>query len=252
MMMTLEITLSLGWEQIKLPLKVIEIFVGCTITSLRKCVKVLRNKTMRRLIFIFICLFFFCSSYGQKKSYTEDAKIKRTILKFLNWHKVDQNADSTNKINSGRLYLPIIVWKQIDTMTKVSINMFGVEADLDHLRSSKVMSETFLNNLRQYYQKIADELEQWTPFPTRNGIFAIPGLNCDVIFGCEPEEILDHIKEGKFTRSYHVYNKAIVKFDISKFSEYIFTLTKRDGIWLIDSFGFDGTHFENRRKGQRP
>ena len=203
---------------------------------------------MRKLVFIFIGLFFFSSSYGQAKSYTEEAKIKRTILKFLNWHRIDQNADSTNIINSGRVYRPIIVWKQIDTMTKVSISMLGVEADLDHLRSSKVMSESFLNNLRQYYQKIADELEQGAPFPTRDGIFAIPGLNCDVVFGCEPEEILDHIKEGKFTKIYQVYNKAIVKFDISKFSQYIFTLTKDDGVWLVDSFGFDSTNFENMRK----
>lgn len=203
---------------------------------------------MRNLIFISICLFFFSSSYGQAKSYTEEAKIKRTILKFLNWHKIDQNADSTNKINSGRIYRPIIVWKQIDTMTKVSIDMMGVEADLDHLRSSKVMSENFLNNLRQYHQKIADELELRKPFPTRNGIFAIPGLNCDVIFGCEPEQILDHIKEGKFTKIYQVYNKAIVKFDLTTIHQYVFALTRYDGEWLIDSFGFDRTNLENMAK----
>ena len=207
---------------------------------------------MRKLIWVVVCLVCNSLSYGQSKTNTESEKIKKTILSFLNWHKIDQHADSTNKINEGRKYSPIIVFKQIDTMTKVNIDMAGVEDYLIHLKSSKVMSDIFINELRQYHQKIANEVDQWEPYPTKEGTFAIPGLDCDVIFGCEPEEILDHIREGKFTGIYQVDDKALVKFDITTIHQYVFTLTRHNGHWLIDSFGFDKTHLKNLGKGQHP
>lgn len=205
---------------------------------------------MKTPILIFLGLLYCSLSYGQRKVNTEELKIKKAVLEFLNWHMINESIN-IKKIDSTKVYHPIIVRKQVDTMTKVVIDMLAVEHYLDYLRSSKVISETFLNNLRQYHQKIADEVAQWKPYPTKEGIFAIPGLNCDVIFGCEPEEILDHIKEGKFSKIYRVYHKALIKFDVTRIHQYVFTLSKPDGRWLIDSFGFDSTNLENMNKQSR-
>lgn len=199
---------------------------------------------MKKLILAFTCSLFFSFSYGQGKNYAEEAKIKKAILSFLHWHKLDQIEDTTKKENSRKMHHPIIVRKQIDTMIKVSIDMAGVEEYLKHLKSSNVISDTFINDLRQYHQKIADEIELWKPFQVKDSEFAIPGLNCDVIFGCEPEAILDHIKDGKFTKVYQVYDKALVKFDVTAINQYVFVLTKLDNKWLIDYFGFDSTNVE--------
>jgi len=122
--------------------------------------------------------------------------------------------------------------------------MNAVEGYLIHIKSSGFVSESFINDLRQYHQKIADDVKNYTPYPKSERRFSIPGLNLDVIFGFEPEEILDHINEGRFTKIYTVYDKAIVKFDISKFKQYIFTLTKVDNKWLIDYYGLDRTNLD--------
>ncbi|MBC6110744.1 hypothetical protein ACFOG5_16820 [Pedobacter fastidiosus] len=199
---------------------------------------------MNKLILILIFSLFFSQGYGQKKENGEIVKIKGTIINFLKWYRLDQIVDTAKQVDSGIKYHPIIVWKQIDTLIKVNIDMKAVESYLVHLRSSNCLSESFINDLRQYHQKIADEIELVKPFPAREGEFAIPGLNLDPIFGFEPEDILDHIKKGRFTKINIIYDKAIVKFDITNINQYIFTLTKVDNRWLIDYYGLDRTNID--------
>lgn len=199
---------------------------------------------MKKPIFIFILSIFSIFSYGQKKGNDDAAKIKSTILNFLNWYRLDQIVDTTNKNDPSVKYHPIIIRKQIDSMIKLSVDMNAVEFYLDYLRSSNYLSESFINDLRQYHQKIADEIEQSKPYPAKEGDFAIPSLNCDVIFGFEPEDILDHIKEGRFAKIRIIHDKAIVKFDITHINQYIFTLTKVNNRWLLDYYGLDRANID--------
>ncbi|WP_231460442.1 MULTISPECIES: hypothetical protein [unclassified Pedobacter] len=199
---------------------------------------------MRKPIFILILSIFSTFGYGQKKGNDDIAKIKGTILNFLNWYRMDQILDTTKKNDPSIEYHPIIIREQIDTMIKLSVDMKAVEEYLVHLRSSNYLSESFINDLRQYHQKIADDIKGSKPYSAREGDFAIPGLNVDAIFGFEPEDILDHIKEGRFAKIRIIYDKALVKFDITNINQYIFTLTKVDNRWLIDYFGLDRTNIE--------
>ncbi|WP_316751666.1 hypothetical protein [Pedobacter gandavensis] len=199
---------------------------------------------MKRFVLMFIGVLFFSLCYGQKTIDTEEAKIKQTVLSFLNWYRLEQSADISRKIDSTKVYKSIVVRKEVDTMIKVSIAMKEVERYLMYLKSSNGLSNTFLNDLRQYYQLIANDVELWEPYPAKDGMFAIPGLNYDVIFGFEPEDILEHIKEGKFSRIHLLNDKAMVKFDITNINQYIFTLTKVDDKWLIDYFGPDSSNVD--------
>lgn len=199
---------------------------------------------MKTLILMLIGTLLFSFSYGQGKANPNEVKIKETILNFLNWYRLEQIADTTKKTDTVKMYKEIVVRKQLDTMIKVSIDMKEVENYLGYLKSSNCLSNTFLNNLRQYHQIIANEVELSPPYPAKEGTFAIPGFNCDVIFGFEPEEILDHIKEGRFTKIYILYDKAIVKFDVTNLNQYLFTMTKVDDKWLIDDFGLDRTNLD--------
>ncbi|PWS27799.1 hypothetical protein DHW03_09485 [Pedobacter yonginense] len=206
---------------------------------------------MKKLVLILIFSILFSVSYGQKKENVDVKNIKCSILNFLNWYRLDEVLDTTKENYPEKEFHPIIVRERVDTMIKLSIDMVAVENYLGHIKSSNYVSESFINNLRQYHQKIADEIRNSKPYPASAGEFAIPGLNCDVIFGFEPEEILDHIKEGRFAKIRIIYDKAMVKFDISRFNQSVFTLTKTNGIWLIDYLGFDLTNFDEYDKKSR-
>jgi hypothetical protein len=191
-----------------------------------------------------ICIISIKLGYGQKSTISDTVKIQETITDFLNWYKLNEIENPTTEqspepdtiINAET---SIIEWNQIDTMMTVRINMEAVEVHLHDLRSSTYLSNSFINDLRAYYQKIANEVKRIKPSPVSEGIFAIPGLNCDVIFGCEPEDVLDHIKEGKFTKIYIVSNKAIVRFSVGRYVNKIITLTKVADKWMIDHFAYD-------------
>jgi hypothetical protein len=205
---------------------------------------------MRKLFFTSICLLsFIIVSAQSKKINAEDIKIKKTIINFLKWYK--QTSDAGNEdtiIDSTQLHKVILVEEHVDSLTKLSVDMIAVEGYLKHIRSSNCVSESFINDLRQYHQKIADEIKKYPLYPKSEDHFPIPGLNLDVIFGFEPEEILDHFKQGNFTKIYTIYDKAIVKFDISKLKQYIFTMTKTNGTWLIDYYGLDRTNLDRLNK----
>ncbi|SDD83304.1 hypothetical protein [Pedobacter soli] len=195
---------------------------------------------MRNLFFSIICLLTINICRGQTKQVSiEDQKIKKTIIGFLNWYKVNENKLENSTIITGF---------NTDTVKKgmiVKINMEAVEKHLTNFNRAGYVSESFLNDLKQIYQNVSDTLVK---HPVIDYFGPIVGLEADPIFGFEPEEILDHFKEGKFTKIYWIYDKAIVKFDISRFGQYIFTLTKVNNKWLIDYYGLDRTNIDKMQK----
>ncbi|WP_291402361.1 hypothetical protein [Daejeonella sp.] len=138
----------------------------------------------------------------------------------------------------------ILVWNEIDTLIKPSVDMLAVEHYLNWLKSSGSISETFINNLRQYFQKIGDELKTFNSSPKTEGIYAILGLNLDVVFkSFEPEGILLQYNSGVFKKISIVKDKAIVQFYVPPSKNYgytkmLFTLTKENATWFIDYIGY--------------
>jgi hypothetical protein len=178
-------------------------------------------------------------SYSQSHERLANSELEKTVHGFLNWYKA-----KGNELKSS----PIVLGFNKDSIKKdsiVRIDMPAVEEYLKNLKKSNYVSEVFLNNLREIYKNVSDTLVK---HPVVDYFGPVPGLESDLIFGFEPEEILDHIREGRFTKIYVVYDKAIIKFDISDFNQYIFTLTKLNGRWLIDYFGLDRTNFDKMNK----
>ena len=101
------------------------------------------------------------------------------------------------------------------------------------------MSEIFINNLRGYFYEIDKVLKKSPPISI-GSIVKIDGLDLDFILqNFEPEDILNHIDEGKLYDVEILENKAIAKFNISKTSvKMLFTLTKENSNWLIDYIGY--------------
>ncbi|MCJ0741384.1 hypothetical protein [Pedobacter montanisoli] len=203
---------------------------------------------MKKFVLIFICSLAFNICWGQKPVNNSDQEgIKNTIIEFLRWYK-QQATQPVETIDTTKLRNYIIEWQEIDTLIKPTVNMIAVENYLDRLRASHCLSETFINNLRQYHQKIKSELKLVKASPKSDGIYSIPGLNFDVVFGSfEPEGIYDRYKSGIFRRISIVHNKAIVQFYIPQSSTYsnlkmLFTLTKEKGRWLIDYIGYYHNH----------
>ena len=168
---------------------------------------------------------------------------KTTIIKFLKWYGEEQSKPTriVDTLESNR---SIIVWNEIDTLIKPSVDMLAVEHYLNWLKSSGSISETFINDLRQYFQKIADELKTFNSSPKTEGIYSIPGLNLDVVFkSFEPEEVLLRYHTCVFKKISIVKDKAIVQFYVPPSKNYgytkmLFTLTKENGSWLIDYIGY--------------
>lgn len=132
-----------------------------------------------------------------------------------------------------------------DTIKKDSIlriDMNSVDEYLSNFKKSNYVSNSFLCNLRSIYKSVADTL---TKYPVIDYFGPVPGLECDLLFGFEPEEILDHIEEGQLSKVSLIYNKALVRFDISKFNKTIFVLTKLDNkSWIIESMDSDRSEVE--------
>lgn len=190
---------------------------------------------MKKLILLCLLLIALCkSSFSQSTNLQEtNNQIKRTAIGFLKWYKANRNYLEKNKIVTG--FNPDTIKR--DSIIK--INTYAVEKYLSNFRKSTYVSEIFLNNLRAVYKNVSDSLLK---NPIIDYFGPIPGLESDLLFGFEPEQVLDHIKQGKFTKIYVVYDKAVAKFDISKFNQCVFTMTKIKGKWLIDYFGYDGTN----------
>lgn len=191
---------------------------------------------MRRIILTaFVVSMWSTFSYGQQTEALINGQLKQTVIGFLTWYK-----DKGNHLMTA----PIVIGFNQDSIKRdsvVSINMPAVDQYLSNLKKSGYLSDVFLNDLRRTYTSVSDTLNK---YPLLDYFGPIPGLESDLIFGFEPEAILDHIETGRFIKIYSIYNKALVKFDISEFNQYLFIMTKVNSKWLIDYFGEDLTNLE--------
>lgn len=192
---------------------------------------------MKRSISILLLSFFCSIVFGQKnESSNNEKEIKSTIVDFLKWYKENEPKLMTS---------PIINGYNEDTIKKDSllrVDMKSVDEYLFNFKKSNYVSNSFLGNLRAMYKSVSDTLIK---YPLIDYFGPIPGLECDLLFGFEPEEILDHIDEGRLSKVYVIHKKAIVKFEISEFNQIIFCLTKVDNNqWIIDNLDYDWTNAE--------
>ena len=172
--------------------------------------------------------------YGQEKN-DDKLKIKHTITSFLHWYKKNEHKIETVQIIKG---LNEKEEKKGDSLAR--IDMDAVDVYLANLKKSTFVSQSFLYNLLSYYQKIADTLKK---YPLVDYFGPIGGLEADLILGFEPEEVLSRYNKGIFRRISIVKDKTIVQFYIPPsqgygYTKMLFTLTKENGIWLIDYIGY--------------
>jgi len=192
---------------------------------------------MKRSISILLLSFFCSIVFGQEnESLNNEKEIKSTIVDFLKWYKENEPKLMTSSIINGY---------NEDTIKKDSllrVDMKSVDEYLFNFKKSNYVSNSFLGNLRAIYKSVSDTLIK---YPLIDYFGPVPGLECDLLFGFEPEEILDHINEGRLSKVYVIYKKAIVKFEISEFNQMIFCLTKVDNNrWIIDNLDYDWTNAE--------
>lgn len=188
---------------------------------------------MKKIIPIII-LFVLCSSaFSQQKKLTQDQRqIQKTVKGFLNWYK---------KLGHDTVNVPrLINGGYPDTTTFMQINMDTIEKYLDLYKKSTYVSKSFINNLRQTYKEISNDL-----LLSKRNEGLIDGMETDLILDSfEPEKVLDHVKEGKFLLIYVLSNKAIVKFTIGNQLKLLFSLTKStDKIWQIEDIGYYEKYF---------
>ncbi|RZK20678.1 MAG: hypothetical protein EOO86_03620 [Pedobacter sp.] len=192
---------------------------------------------MKRSISILLLSFFCSIVFGQEnESLNNEKEIKSTIVDFLKWYKENEPKLMTSSIINGY---------NEDTIKKDSllrVDMKSVDEYLFNFKKSNYVSNSFLGNLRAIYKSVSDTLIK---YPLIDYFGPVPGLECDLLFGFEPEEILDHINDGRLSKVYVIYKKAIVKFEISEFNQMIFCLTKVDNNrWIIDNLDYDWTNAE--------
>lgn len=187
----------------------------------------------KNLFAILVSLFIGYTCFGQTKTApAEAAKIKKTIIGFLEWYRAESN-DTTTK--------PYRIFKggYPDTTTKVRVDTAGLIQYLDSFRKSGFVSEAYINNL---FIDFLNKDKRLSAYPIMKELIQIPELNDQYILNTfEPEEILNHIDGSKITHAYIIYKKALVRLYISKYVSMVFTLTKVDGKWLIDYLGGDAT-----------
>lgn len=186
---------------------------------------------MKKLFFLLLILFSF-EAFSQSKS-LEKAKIKSTIIDFLNWYKIYETDTTFKGYNITTGGYP-------DSTTQRLIDFNGLEKYLLDINQKNYLSQTFLNDLRRYFFHINEEMKL---VPPQNELNAIPGLGTDLILSTfEPEEILDHVDEGRFNKINIIYNKTLVRFRIRKEIEMLFVLTRWKENWQIDYIGSDNTY----------
>lgn len=186
---------------------------------------------MKRILFIAM---FFCVSLNLNAQQTLNDSISQTIVCFLRWHKVNHLQDLDNQ--KYAIIKNIIISKKLK---KQSINKINLEKYLSFFRYSKLLSETYINNLRGYFYDM-DKILKKSPPVSIGSIVKIDGLDLDFILqSFEPEEILNHIDDSKLGEVLVLENKAIAKFNIpSTHIKMLFTLTKVNEKWLIDYIGY--------------
>jgi hypothetical protein len=148
----------------------------------------MKKKSLIILILLFSILSGFSQTAQPKKI---ESAIKITIVGFLKWYKENEPKLTTSAIVKGY---------NEDTIKKDSIlrvDMRSVDEYLSNFRKSNFVSDSFLGALRFKYKSVSDSL---TKYPVIDYFGPVSGLECDLLFGFEPEEILDHADEGKISK----------------------------------------------------
>lgn len=192
---------------------------------------------MKKILLLLITCLFVLSTYAQKVTKgTAELEIENTITNFLTWYKANEAKLQTSAIIRG--YNPDTVKK--DSLLRIDMN--SVDEYLSNFNRSNYVSNIFLAHLRSIYKSVADTLKK---YPTYDYFGPVPGLECDLLLGFEPELVLDHISKGRLSKVYIINNKALVRFNISKFIMLKLVLTKGlDGKWLIDDMSYDTTKLD--------
>jgi len=175
---------------------------------------------------------------GKHSSSLADRRgIETTLIRFLKWHKKEDQAPNPASENKTSPY--ITKGGYPDSTTQLRIDTVGVAAYQNYLGKSGYFSETFLAWVRDYYLAIDKDLEKR---PKTKDLVKVNGLDVDVLLQTyDTADILDHIDKAHLDRCYLIYNKAIARLTISSVVKMIFTLTKTKNKWLIDYIGYDNT-----------
>lgn len=184
---------------------------------------------MKILTFTLILL---SSFFGQCQNKNIEAdKIEKTISTFFEWHKMGGEF----KGNSN-YFVPRYsgVSNEITYFDKDSLELF-----YNNFRETSLFSEQYISQLKSYFDYYGKSIG---PKRKPGEIVKIDGLDKDIVLNTfEPEEILNHLNEGKFDLNYIVYNKSLVRFTIRDEIKLIFTLSKIGDKWLIDYIGYDNS-----------
>ncbi|WP_316735847.1 hypothetical protein [Pedobacter aquatilis] len=181
------------------------------------------------LIILFICAYHIGAT--QPKQGDPSDSIKVTVLKFFEFDE-DKPAPQERRFN-------LVKETIIGNLKKRSIDKLGVEVFLNRFKKSGLFSELFINNLRQHFYDVGKTLDGEPKLP-KNTIIKIDGLESSIILQTlEPELIYDHYKDGVFEKYAVISNKAIIQYRIKAYdNKMIFTLSRNDGKWLIDTIGY--------------
>ena len=188
---------------------------------------------MKKLIALFCFLFIVQVGFSQNPGNQSTEPINEIIFKFFAWDLVKDRS----KPNEKKYFL--VKESIIGNMKRQSIDKKGVELYLNRYRTSGLFSESYLNNLRQYFYEIGKTLDD-SPKIDGSAIVNIDGLGLDIpLQSFEPELILELYKEGIIKEFAMISDKCIAQFFIPKYeTKLIFTLSKINNNWAIDSIGY--------------
>ena len=164
--------------------------------------------------YIFFALLIACNSGDKEKDAIQ------TIKNFLNWYEANyKQANSFDLVNQG------------DSVF-YSVNFDQTEKYLSFLKSSGFVSDTYLNNFRNHFNKAE---ENFKAHPVNDG--PPEGFDYDiVILTQEPELVFEKKNNPTIITSKFDNNSATLTLDIGM--ELIFKLSYESGGWKIDEISY--------------
>jgi hypothetical protein len=147
----------------------------------------------------------------------------KTVTDFLSWYETNyQQANSFGLVNQG------------DSTVFYSVNFEETEKFLAYLKSSGFVSETYLNNFREYFNKAEQTFKAG---PVNEG----PPENFDydiVVLTQEPELVFEKKNSPVVLSSDVKKNTAVLNLSIGM--QLQFKLSKENSKWLIDQISYFG------------
>jgi hypothetical protein len=178
---------------------------------------------MRFIVLIFI-LGLSCST---KKSDNDNEQIEKQIKNFLTWYS--QNWDTLNV----DLMNPIVdnMWLDPPDSTRpYRVNFEKAEIYLSQFSKAGYMSDTYLDNFRQYFRTCQADFEKSNQY-----YGPAEGFEFEFVFRSQMYDYESKNPDKAIVTDIMVDNSkatATVKFYETYF--YIYKLTKTNGIWQID------------------